>query len=203
MVDLSAKSIERTLFNRSYLPPTSGRDYVPFDALEETNNQSLAGVLLLNSRNSAQFVNVVRAETGIDKAISTLKAKSKEVPSSTKFARAYPDSSLLDHGLSMQGKAVESFDGLQKLVAFAIDPNRIECLTREEGGLFVWSERTIKKLEETRGATETLDQRKVKLVICMLTLLINLLMDTEVNLAEGCFLEPFMGSTFNLLTKSK
>ena len=99
MVDLSVKSIENVLFDRSYLPPTTGRDYVPFDALEETNNQSLAGVLLLNSRNSAQFVNVVRAETGIDKAISTLKAKSKEVPSSTKFARAYPDTSLLDHGL--------------------------------------------------------------------------------------------------------
>ena len=60
--------------------------------------------------------------------------------------------------------------------------------------VLVYALRTIKKLDEIRGATDTLDQRKLSLWLAILTFLINLLMDMEANLAEGSFLEPFMGS---------
>ena len=38
------------------------------------------------------------------------------------------------------------------LVAIAINPDRTACLTRRNDDLFVWSERTIKELDETKGA---------------------------------------------------
>ena len=72
-------------------------------------------------------------------------------------------------------------------------------IIRQTNGLFVWSERTITKLNETKGVNESLTDRQTRLVVGMLALMINLLMDTDTNLAQGCFLEPFMGSTFNLL----
>ena len=87
------------------------------------------------------------------------------------------------------------------LAAVVIDPTHSDCIIRQTNGLFVWSERTITKLNETKGVNESLTDRQTRLVVGMLALMINLLMDTDTNLAQGCFLEPFMGSTFNLLKK--
>ena len=95
----------------------------------------------------------------------------------------------------------ESIRNVQMLAAVVIDPTHSDCIIRQTNGLFVWSERTITKLDETKGVNESLTDRQTRLVVGMLALMINLLMDTDTNLAQGCFLEPFMGSTFNLLKK--
>ena len=39
---------------------------------------------------------------------------------------------------------------------------------------------------------------QTRLVVSMIALLLNLLMDIDVDMAKGRFLEPFMGASFNL-----
>ena len=147
-------------------------------------------------------MNVVRAET-IEAALSDLEEKSKIVMYPARFTRFYPHSSLANNTTFKGGEARGTFEELERHIAIAIDPARSECITRRTGGLFVWSEYTIKSMNEMKGASGTLKERQIKLVTGMLSILISLLLDDDDNLAEGCFLEPFMGSAFSLLTSSR
>ena len=198
LLGLVTRTVTSGNLDRSLLPATSGRTYIPIDTLDASTHK--LAVLLLHDKDTAEFVSVVRVDAGIAKTLKTLEDKSKEVGSSSKLCLAYPHRSLTAHSLGMQGKARGTFDELEKFVAIIIDPNRSDCLTKQEGGVLVWSERIIKRLEETKGSNEPLQQRQLKLVMSMLALLINLLLEKDANLAEGCFLEPFMGGTFNLLS---
>ena len=84
------------------------------------------------------------------------------------------------------------------LVGVAIDPSAShDCLTRKGHGLFFWSDRTLKKLEESRGS-DSLQRRQVRLVVSMLGLFLNLMLDSDENISEECVLEVFMGSEYNL-----
>jgi len=198
LLGIVTRTVTSGNLDRSLLPATSGRTYIPIDTLDASSSE--LAVLLLHDKDTAEFVSVVRVDAGIAKTLKTLEDKSKEVGSSSKLCLAYPHKILTAHSLGMQGKARGTFDELEKFVAIIIDPNRSDCLTKQESGVLVWSERTINRLEETKGSNETLQQRQLKLVMSMLALLINLLLEKDANLAEGCFLEPFMGSTFNLLS---
>ena len=61
--------------------------------------------------------------------------------------------------------------------------------------MFRWSEGTLNKIGN--AATE---EKRLKLVISMISLFINLMLDLDDNLSEGSFFEEFM-SEYNLLTK--
>ena len=201
LLGLVSRTVTSGNLDRSLLPATSGRTYITIDTLEELDDSSPElAVLLLHDKDTAEFVSVVRVDAGIAKTLKTLEDKSKEVGSSSKLCLAFPHRSLTTHSLGMQGKARGTFDELEKFVAIIINPNQSDCLTKQVDGLLVWSERTMKRLDETKGSNETLQQRQLKLVMSMLALLINLLLEKDANLAEGCFLEPFMGGTFNLLS---
>ena len=52
------------------------------------------------------------------------------------------------------------------------------------------------KLEESKGS-ETIEQRQIKLLLCMFTLLHVLMLDRDDDRSEGSYFEPFMGG-FNL-----
>ena len=190
LLGLVKRTVTSGNLDRSLLPATSGRTYIPTDTQDASSSE--LEVLLLHDKDTGEFVSVVRVDAGIDKALKTLEDKSKEVGSSSKLCLAFPHRSLTTHSLGMQGKARGTFDELEKFVAIIIDPNRSDCLTKQESGVLVWSERIMRRLEETKGSNETLQQRQLKLVMSMLALLINLLLEKDANLAEGCFLEPFL-----------
>ena len=74
-------------------------------------------------------------------------------------------------------------------------------MTRKENGLFLWSERTIKKITESNGS-DSIKQKQMKLTVCVLGLFLNLLLDKDENLSRGSFMDPFMGS-FNFANTHK
>ena len=64
------------------------------------------------------------------------------------------------------------------LVGVVIDCKKNNaCLISKEKGIFFWSEITMIKLGEK--ASDTLQQRQMKLVMCMLGLFHNLMMDKD------------------------
>ena len=124
-----------------------------------------------------------------------LKANSKRSNNGSMFGAGYP---FKQPSTTMQGHAKGTFSDLEFIVAIAIDPNGSnDCLTRTNGGLFHWSEATTNKIGD--GATE---DKRLKLVLCMLTLFINLMLDLDDNLSHGSFFEEFM-TDYNLYVKNR
>ena len=94
----------------------------------------------------------------------------------------------------MQGHAKGKFGDLDFIVGFAIDPNgNNDCLTQTDGGLFCWSEGTINKIGDVAA-----EDRRLKFVLCMFTLFLNLMMDIDDSLSQGSFFEEFM-TEYNML----
>ena len=59
-----------------------------------------------------------------------------------------------------------------------------KCLTDHEGGAFVWSERTMKKLAES-NTNGTIEERQLKLVCSMFQLTYSLMMATQEVIQSG------------------
>ena len=96
----------------------------------------------------------------------------------------------------MRGGVKGTYSDLEILVDIAIDPSgSIDCLTRSNGGMFVWSERTINKMESA-----TIENKRLKFVLSMFALFLNLMLDIEESLLQGTFFEEFMRD-YNLLTR--
>ena len=111
-------------------------------------------------------------------------------PDSNNYTGAYPFARLPSN--SVQGDVKTSFVDLEMFVGVAIDPKADnECLVRRDNDLLYWSERTMMKLEESKGSDE---QRQMEI---MFTLLHVLVLDTDEDLSEGSYFETFMGG-FNL-----
>ena len=147
------------------------------------------------------FVNVVNARS-TDSTFKTVHAKletaAKKSDNGSLFARGYP---FNRPPAGMHGVTKGVFSDLQFFVGVAIDPNgNDECLTRRNNGLFTWIERTMIKLEGAEGVT-TLQEKQTKMVICMVTLLLNLMLDSDDSLSQGSFFEGFINN-FNLPMKS-
>ena len=97
---------------------------------------------------------------------------------------------------TMRGHAKGNFGDLEMIAGVAINPSgNNECLTRLDNGLFHWSKGTINKIG---GAAA--EEKRMKLVLSMITLFTNLMLDLDDNLSEGSFFEDFM-SNYNLLTR--
>ena len=199
LLHLPMKNIENVPYGRSCLRPTNSRNYAAADGLDAPTIAKLSGVVLLVDRDTGNFVNVVRAES-IKTALSNLEEKARSVIYPSAFARYYPHSDIANDVESKGGEARGTFQSLDKVIAFAIDPALSNVLTRRSGGLFVWTEETISNLNEMKGGGASLEERQLKLVIGMLSLSLSLLLDIDNNLSESCFMETFMGSTFTLMT---
>ena len=88
------------------------------------------------------------------------------------------------------------FSDLEMIAGVVINPSGSnDCLTRQENGLFYWSDGTINKIGD--AATE---EKRMKLVLSMVSLFLNLMLDQDDNLSEGSHFEDFMGN-YNLLAK--
>ena len=98
----------------------------------------------------------------------------------------------------MWGKAKGAFCDLTLMVGIAINPSsNTECLTRTSGGLFHWSERTINKIESV-----SVEDKRMRLVVSMFSLFLNLMLDKDDNLSQACHFEEFM-NTFSLRKVNK
>lgn len=161
--------------NGCLLKSTTGRDYIPADVITATDAR---GVILLQDADTNNFVNVVPVD-------SALLSKSKDGTSTSSFTQAYPHSSRCNHGLGITGKALGTFEGLKKHVSICIESSNAKCLIRKDNGIFTWSDSTIKAIESNKTPSEDVPDRQMKLVVGMLSLLLNLLVDKELNLAEG------------------
>ena len=172
------------------------------EELSATDNEmlSMQGVAIVRDSERGAYVTVAKAVTKASGANGTFKemcAKlemdSKETTTGSKFAAGYP---FAPPSTTMRGHAKGKFSDLEIIVAVAMKPGgNNDCLTRLENGLFHWSEGTCNKIGN--AATE---EKRLKLVISMISLFINLMLDLDDNLSEGSFFEDFMGD-YNLLTK--
>ena len=165
-------------------------------------NKSLHGIALLHDRERGIFVKVVKVdgtadEQSFQKEYTQLEKDSQQ--QAKKFARLYPSKRPRN---GVQGEANGVFSVLEMFVAIAIHPKKNnDCLTREENGIFLWSERTMTMLRESKKGSDTLPQKQMKLVMCALGLYLNLMLDKDENLSEGSFVETFMGA-FNLVKET-
>ena len=74
------------------------------------------------------------------------------------------------------------------LIGIAINPtSNTECLTRLIKGAFHWSERTTNKLESV-----SIEDKRMRLVVSMFSLFLNLMLDVDDNLSESSHFEEFM-----------
>ncbi len=99
-----------------------------------------------------------------------------------------------------KGGWMGKFEDLDMVVGAALNPSVVEddCLTRIDGGLFVWSEVTLKKIGDTSiaGATD-LKAKQIAMVCCMLQLTYELMMDGN-SVVRCAPFTPFMGKALNL-----
>ena len=88
----------------------------------------------------------------------------------------------------MWGEAKGAFCDLNLMVGIAINPSsNTECLARTSRGMFHSSERTINKIE-----TVSVEDKQMRLVVSMFSLFLNLMLDVDYNLSQGCHFEEFV-----------
>ena len=96
------------------------------------------------------------------------------------------------------GKAKGAFCDLTLMVGIAINPSsNTECLTRTSGVIIHWSKRTINKIESV-----SVEDKRMRLVVSMFSLFLNLMLDKDDNLSQACHFEEFMNE-FSLRKANK
>ena len=103
--------------------------------------------------------------------------------------------------VTIQAAERGKFGDLAMKAVIAIDLSQPNiALTKKTGGLFNWTDRTLSQLKKCLSNDKTLQQKQIRLVISIFSLLFYLMQDEDVNISKGCVLKTFMGSTYNLLT---
>ena len=113
----------------------------------------------------------------------------------TAFSRLYP-STKPPH--PEMGGWNGLFTDLTMYTMIGINPrNNNDCLTKVEGGLFKWSDATIKKLQDAKISGADLQSKQTTFVCCMLEFMYDLMINADADIANTPF-KPFMGRTMNL-----
>jgi hypothetical protein len=77
--------------------------------------------------------------------------------------------------------------------AFAFDPEGDnDCLTDIEGGVFVWSERTMMKLADC-SLNGSLKSKQLRLICCSVELMYLVMLDIDDVIKDGATMQPFIG----------
>jgi hypothetical protein len=189
--NIQAASFTTCLFK----PKAMGSYFVVKEDCQVRNNQ---GTVIYFDRQSSRFchsIAVFKGDNTFAKQLKSDAAQSKRA--STEFAKAYPDQMPLN---PEKGGWMGKFEDLDMVVGTALNPSVVEddCLTRIDGGLFVWSEVTLKKIGDTSiaGATD-LKAKQIAMVCCMLQLTYELMMDGN-SVVRCAPFKPFMGKALNL-----
>ena len=190
------RNVEGATINACLLrPPSTGYYTYPLTE-DESNSKQLQGVLLYYDSEAAKtrcsFVVHGKDKTFEKRYAEDLK-KSKTLPPPSTFFEQYPFRKPTN---AEQGGWTGTFNNLQMIQGIAFDPNgsNNDCLTsRDSDGVFVWSNRTMAKLEESNNVQGTIKDKQLKLVCCMFELAYNLMMDPSDTIIEGAPFKQFLG----------
>ena len=164
----------------------------------EDGVSQMQGVAILRDAHRGVFVHVVKAsapDSTFKTSCSKLEKASKKPDNGNDFENGHqfklPDT-------EMWGEAKGAFCDLNLMVGVAINPSsNTECLTRTSRGMFHWSEWTINKTENV-----SVEDKQMRLVVSMFSLFLNLMLDMDDNLLEGCHFKEFMNK-FSLRKATK
>jgi hypothetical protein len=187
--------VETATSHDSLLSPQSTPDSFPF-VLEDENLKDMTGVSLYYDPNRSAYCHVMcpsLTNKSFTKQYDADRRASKTP--STEFSCLYP---ATEPKHSAPGSWHGLFTDLSLLNGFSINPNATDCLTRTNGtGLFIWSERTIKKLEDTNMSGASLQDKQIQFVLCMFKLIYELMMNKRDCVHSGPF-KPFMSKVMGL-----
>ena len=138
------KSVAEVSKKKAILKPVSTHMYR--DATDEEFKKS-QGVILFHDKERGVFVNVCRVDGSdggdFDFESSLKKLEQKSGSKSSLFCRSYPNQRRIR---GMIGEAIGEYSDIEALVGVSLGPNaNNDCLLREENGLFLWSERTLRR----------------------------------------------------------
>lgn len=86
------------------------------------------------------------------------------------------------------------FDDLVQYVAMGFNKEKgVDNITKEDGGIFVWSDRTLKMLEKTKMNGYSLEGKKLVLVSYLFEIYYDLLISPTNNVSKSAGLERFIG----------
>jgi len=188
----SMMNVETSTYGECILrPPSIGYYSKP---LQSDDLKSFQGVALYYDHQKAKFrfpAIVHGSGKSFEQRWKEDQRNAKSKTPSTSFAKQYPSSKPRD---AEKG----GWDGvfgrdLTMYVGIGIDPNgNNECLLRKENGPFVWSERTMKKLEES-SATGTIADKQLRLICAMFELTYFLMMGKDDAIDIGTPFRHFIG----------
>lgn len=83
-------------------------------------------------------------------------------------------------------------------LGIGIDTTTNDCLTRTDGsGIFIWDERTLKKLEDMNMSGASLKDKQTLFIVHMMKLTYELMMDERYRM-RGIAFQPFIGKAIGL-----
>ena len=156
--------------------------------------KTLQGVAVYFDTQKAKFKHA-RSIYGKDKSFEQLrKQDEKDASNGTggRLTQLYPEKKPTASHLG-------GWDGLfrdvKTLVGVGIDPSgNNDCLTKVEGGLLVWSDRTMAKLKDSKAkGCDTLQSKQLKFVGHMFELTYSLMMDRADVIRDGAPFGQFLG----------
>ena len=151
---------------------------------ENVNNKALQGVALYLDKGRGSFRAATSASGTNEKTFEWKYDKdlkqSKNPESANALSKWYP---FKTPSLRTEGGFYGTFEDLELCIGIGFDPTKDNaCLTREEGGLFVWSEATLNRLKESKAADD-LETKKRILVCGMFELFFHLMLDARIRSA--------------------
>ena len=181
----AGKNIEAASYGESLLRPASRGTYAIFD--ESPEFMKLQGVAIYHDNEKARFrhAKIVHGkDESFDRRYKADLRNAAKHPPPSEFARLYPRErpARAEEG-GWDGTLEES---VTMYIGVGIDAggdNKV-LTDRGEGGAFVWSERTMKKLAEA-NVNGSIEERQVKLICCMFQQMYSLMMATQEVIQDG------------------
>ena len=188
--------IKAGVINHSYTRRRLYRD----QTVTEDGNSSLMGAYLYHDPVALDaFIRSGSAcnEAG-DATMAARNSKHAQVAGSqalealrSEFYKRYPKK---DGGHSNDKVRYGYFDDLVQYVAMGFAKEKgVGNITKEEDGIFVWSDRTIKMLEKTKMNGYSMESKKLVLVAYLFEIYYDLLIAPSKNISKSAGLERFIG----------
>lgn len=178
-----ASSIESFSLTECLLRSMSSTTYrkVSINVDESVNNKTLQGAALYFDNERGSFRASTSAHGTVEKNFQWRyeqdMTQSKNPESTNAFSKKYP---FKKPSLHTEGGYHGKFDDLQLCIGIGFDPTKAnKCFTREEGGLFVWNDATLNRLNQSKVAGD-LETKKRILVCCMFELFFHLMLDARI-----------------------
>ena len=171
-----------------------------YETVAEGDNSSLMGAYLYHD--SVNLDTFIRSGSACNEAgDATMEARDKKHSqvAASQVAEALRSDFYRRHPKKVGGHNNDElrfgyFDDLVQYVAMGFSKeNGVDNITKEEGGVFVWSDRTIKMLEKTKMNGYSMESKKLVLVAYLFEIYYDLLIAPSMNVSKSAGLERFIG----------